>query len=122
MLRNSERQVGQKVAKKNRNVGRSAAIRLASVTTLPSASVISKSGARSPTSLPIGIGATGTVVGGGAAGAVVAVGAAGSEVAVGCAPMLVARSRGVGGAAVVGTMVGAAGAGAVVGAGATAAA
>lgn len=61
-LCNSERQTGQNVAKKNRNAGRPLSIRLAEVTIVPSARLISKSGTRSPTLLPILAVTTGAIV------------------------------------------------------------
>ena len=76
-LCNSERQTGQNVAKKNKKAGRSFSIRLAKVTTVPSARLISKSGTRSPTLLPTLAVTTGAVV---AVGAGVDVGGTGVDV------------------------------------------
>ena len=83
-LRNSERQTGQKLAKKNMNVGRSLSTRLARVTVEPSTRVSSKSGARSPTLFPIWAVTTGAVVAVGSGvevgGTAVAVGGTGVDV------------------------------------------
>ena len=92
-LRNSERQTGQKLAKKNMNVGCSPSTKLAKVTVEPSTSVSSKSGARSPTLFPIWAVTTGAVV---AVGSGVDVGGTGVDVG----------GTGVGDGGCVGTAVG----------------